>query len=981
MSEIKKVEEKKEEKEENIKAIFHYHTECPWFFNQYKPAERKKIFDIIYSNLYDQEIPTEDEESQFSHTDSGKYIETEDNNYIKKTTKEIFQNYYKKKEMINKSLQQYNIQLVDEQNSRLFLKDLKEEYLLEIDHLRKIKFGKENEYNIEWICNPYYLLYYQYFILKYKKPSRVIHINEKEEQVQTIDSVDKAYYLLENNCFIWIKDSEIHNIDFNKLFEDGHSKTFFNIKNKSNIFKYLDYSKSDPKQLPGTIIVNNLNYFHIFRFCEEPKFESFIYSFNNGYYFFEYLLIEELRTQFFGFKYPYLYLNFNKIKKIQGNKYIFKEYLGFWITKLFPQKETEQNKPGDYKQDYIELATSLIKLLFNNKKKYIENLLNILNDYFKIRKEIALVILNNIDTNQFNEIQNLNGFSNLNILIIFNIQNNFGIFKNIYYEDKKLKKFFLENNDEISYENSYNKDENKYFYSIYSSKTKYENSKKEMINEIFKKFNNKDRLLNIAMLLNIKEFLNIKEKKENSIMALKANLDTKIKLDFLSPFLSLINLKVLVDENSTNFEIDDIKFKEIYIYNYLKELYASEMVNFLNKKSKDFLLDDIKGPLLEKDIILNLLTGQIKINNNNYDKMHFKEVKVQSIYCLNYKNDANYIDNSKNNVMITQESKTGEYYDFSIKIYKNGKNHMKGVQVTTYKSSLDFEKINEVSISLDIINFDLNYDELKIGKIGTYSFAIITSINVYYNYKNCKEKDKKESAFFLMKEHCFKNNFEFYIYDYFKREIYIYNSDKDEIELSNSFFDNTTNINLYRSNKALNEFIKSGKKISLKGTKNDLLYPIENYYQADNNKKIHLINLAKYEFNINMLKMTSGIKNIGLAFWNNYGRQFDNLLIKMNGKSKYFKRNKIIEKPLDIFRKPTNSGMHSLLFLYDTLEVNVEKSVKKFLMQKRKRNELYFGKFNEIKKFKRPKKEKKEKKYRKLKKEKKEIEETKKKKK
>ena len=123
------------------------------------------------------------------------------------------------------------------------------------------------------------------------------------------------------------------------------------------------------------------------------------------------------------------------------------------------------------------------------------------------------------------------------------------------------------------------------------------------------------------------------------------------------------------------------------------------MVNYLNANSDKLFLDDIKGPLLEKDIILNILTGQIK--NVKYNEfLNFKEIKVQSIYCLNYDKKKNYDDNKNNNVVITQESKTAEFYDFAFKITKKEKNHIKCVQGSIFKDDDDLERINKI-----ILNF------------------------------------------------------------------------------------------------------------------------------------------------------------------------------------------------------------------------------------------------------------------------------------
>ena len=66
-------------------------------------------------------------------------------------------------------------------------------------------------------------------------------------------------------------------------------------------------------------------------FCFETHFDNYIYSFQNGYYFFEINLINCLDS--YGNKSRFLYLNLNKIKKIFNKKYLFKKYIKIKIIK------------------------------------------------------------------------------------------------------------------------------------------------------------------------------------------------------------------------------------------------------------------------------------------------------------------------------------------------------------------------------------------------------------------------------------------------------------------------------------------------------------------------------------------------------------------------------------------------------------------------------------------------------------------------
>ena len=738
------------------------------------------------------------------------------------------------------------------------------------------------------------------------------------------------------------------NIDFDKIFEDGKEKFTFT---KEKIFQYLDYSDHDPKQIIDSDILKNNNYSKILDFCFEEHFNNMIYSFQNGNYFFELNLIKCLNSyQNIGCK--YFYININKIKKILHKKYSFKQYLGFWLAKLFLDYEIQESdikgneNEDDNKSKYIEFVNNLCDSIFKNQKKYLEIILDILNNEFiKLNKidpdENILVILNNLNPSDIDWIEKKR-FLNLNILFIFNIQENFDTFQVYFYEETKYKKFFLENKYEISFKEPEKDCKKENFYSLFQSKNEYEKSKEELLNKTFKDYQNNEKLLNLAFIFNISQFINTINNQRNTITTLKTNLGISTNISFLKSFCSLFDLYVSSSE-SIIFKLEDIKFKEIYFNNQLKEQYAFLMVSYLNQRSDEFRLDDIKGPLLEKDIIFFILTGQIFKEEYDYSKK-FKEVKVQSIFCLDYNKKMKYEDNSNNNVIITQESKTGEIYDLCFKI----NNHLKFCQISVFKDETDLEKLRKETISLDAIYFDKNKEGLNIGKIDSYSFVIITSFKVFKDYKDCKEKNKH--SFFRMKEHCKKNNFEFYIYNYFENDMYIYDEINDNIKKSSNFFEVVTKINMFKDEKQLFEFINSSKKkYSLKST-NNLFYPIENYYQADTEKKIHFTSLAKYEFNPSMINMFTGINNIGLAFWNyKSNKQFDNLKINLNEKTEYFMDKKIVEKKPIIFEHPTTkTGIHSLIFLLSEENDIIDKETKKFLQKKRKDKDLYFGNFSEL---------------------------------
>ena len=932
--------------------------EYEWFFMTFKSKERNEIFEIIYNCLFIKigslKMPNSPEKLE-------DYIIAKDNMYVNKSNEEIITLFNLKKTELNKSLEKYKIKLTIKFMYSLYLEDNEKKNYFMISCLRKIRF--DNIY--EWICNPNYLLYFQYFVLEYDKPIVIKSIDKKNEEKEknTIDSISKANELLKNENFICIMDGGIKNIDFNELFEEG--KKEFDLS-KENIFEYLDYNNRDPKQIVDSQYIFNNNYIDIINFSFESHFTNLIYSFQNGNYFFEFNLINCLNN-FQINRYRYFYLNINKINKIFNNKYLFKKYLGYWMSKLFQDiqkrnSEEKDDKNIDNKSNYLNFINELIDFIFKDKEKYLEIILNQLNNKFpkpyikgadnrfNFRDNI-LVILNNINVSDVQWIEKMN-FSNLHILFIFNIENNFDTFQFYYYEHYKLKKIFSENQDEIIYKAPIEENINKNFYSIFQSKDEYENTKKELINQILKCFKNKvDKLLNVVYILNSSKLIEQIKKEDDSFTKLKIDLGISSVLNILKPFCPIINFDVTVKDHS-KFNIDDIKFKEKIFCDFLKEIYKSTMVNYLNNNSNELDLNDMKGPSLEKDIISSILTGQINAKKyNDFLNLHFKEIKVPSIYCLNEIELSDYEDNKNSNVIITQESKTAELYDFAFKINKEDKNHMKLVQISIFKDMDDLQRLNKESIILDIINFELNKEKLNLGKIDSYSFVIITSINVFNDYKNLKDKKKKiNHTFFKMKEHCRKNNFEFYIYDYFENNMYIYNEDNDDVEKFNKFFENINKIDLYDKESDLYKFINcSKKKLSLKLTKKNLLYPIENYYQANTNKKISIINLAKYEFNPCMIKMFTGINNIGIAFWNySDNKEFKNLIINLNNKSECFEGKKIIENAPNIFSDLDNKAIHTLLFSLKEEENNIDATKKEFLQKKRENKDLYNGNFSEL---------------------------------
>ena len=544
--------------------------EYKWFFGLFNENERNEIFEIIYISLFKENVTFQREESPGKLED---YINSKDSIYTKKKPLEIFNLFNLKEKEINKNLEKYNVKLVINYRIYLCIEDNNNKRnFLTISCLRKIRFEEQ----FEWICNPGYLLYFQYFVLNYEKPSRVEIINENnEEKIDTIDSVIKANKILNEENFIYIKDSGVQKIDFDEIFENSNKDIIFS---KENILKYFDYNNNDPKQIINSDLSFENNYKEIIDFCLEPHFDNLIYAFQNGYYFFELNLMRILYL-YQRKKFKFFYLNFNKIKKIFNNKYLFKQYLGFWLAKLFPKDINEDNKT-----DFHKFAVDLIDSSYKKRDKFLQIILEKINEIFEITIEQIkainiegirnkiLVILNNIDISDIQLIEKKN-FLNVNILFILNIQDNFDAFLHYYCEEYKYKQFFLENEDELNYKEPSEEDKNERFYSTFVSISEYENSRKELIDQILNQYErNTDKLLNIAFILNISEYINkLNNDQQKSYRNLKFNLGMPNNLQMIKPFCPLININVSDNENHTIFKIDNIKFKEMFVLNHLKK--------------------------------------------------------------------------------------------------------------------------------------------------------------------------------------------------------------------------------------------------------------------------------------------------------------------------------------------------------------------------------------------------------------------------
>ena len=141
------------------------------------------------------------------------------------------------KKSLNEKLMKFEIKILKKYKYYLLLDSIKKKFSFYITCLRKIRFLEQ----YEWICNSSYLLYFQYFILKYEKPSRVKTIDDEDEERKDliINCASKANDLLKNELFIYIIDLKNLNINLNLILENANKSFIFS---NENIFKYLDYN-------------------------------------------------------------------------------------------------------------------------------------------------------------------------------------------------------------------------------------------------------------------------------------------------------------------------------------------------------------------------------------------------------------------------------------------------------------------------------------------------------------------------------------------------------------------------------------------------------------------------------------------------------------------------------------------------------------------------------------------------------------------
>ena len=906
------------------------------FFEKFS-KERNKIFQYIYDLLEANNFKDENHLIQIQNIiKSDKYNKFEKINKIKKIK---MQKYLENIKANNKSdeLKIYNLGLISEtlcpnsiqlvyygdnaNNSKACNKNEKKEkekneyiILFDIDFITKIKI-KEDE---EWICNSEYALYLIDIIYNLKNPHPSISDDDEFSEDSSYSLTNKLdiehFVFITNN----IKKKNIIEIEANL----NISKIYEEIKLKNSSYhdnEYIKYSipDIDIKDLnQENYEINeiysyfqNLNLFDILKtiiFQDENDLNGF-------------QKISLLNHLYFQGKIRYLYLDLNILNKIQSTNEK-RKYLSYFIARIFDCYK-------EFKSDFETFVNENMKNIRD--KNFINNFIDIIieknNEIIEKYKDISplYVIIDNIncETN-FHVVErllNTEETKNIRVYGIINIDTNFGKHKFIELYNKRFTE-----RGEIGY----------YVHYLYSNNCERINRNQYNLDNFFREIgNNINSLKDFIQLIYFKEYIN-----ECSY----------INNNFLMKYIQY--LKLIIKEDTNNcLHIEDIQFKNEEIKKKFILNYKDILLSYLNSDNDEKisqLFSDVNGIFFEKQLILDILLDKIK---NDHCK-HFKELNVHSIYCMDF--EINQIDINKykkSDIIIIQDNKIGEIYDFGIIV----DNSIKLYQVSNKKSKEDLEHLNR-----NLIEVDCGYMNKKcLNKIENYknfNFGIITSMRVFKEYselmikKNELEKQNetnlienienkiKKTSYYLMKDCCQKNNYELLIYDLSQKKVYVEN------DLNKLFEYNLYN---YQEKKKLNIpdldnfFELCPKKLSIKYIKKDEFIKKLNDtnlfsgLEKDENKKSLNI-VGNFIFNKQLLN----IKEINA----------DNYFIYIFGKK--FKEK---EKNLEIlkYKKETiaNEVSDGKRILYNDNNLNINKNKSevilfhleekiKFIGNKRERN-------------------------------------------
>ena len=744
--------------------------------------------------------------------------------------------------------------------------------LMDIDFIVKIKINDEEE----WICNAEYALYLIYIKKNLRNPHPYsIEENSDDSSYSLSDTIDIEHFVLITNNKKDRKKKLIAEIKA----ELNISNIYNEIKKKDTSFTdYMnDYLKNiDLKEINIEDYDNNQIASYFGKLDKNITLKNIIFqdkNILNSFYkigFLNHLYYQE-RLRFF-------YLDLNKLNEIK-NANEKRKYLAYSIARIYNCNKEFKVNLKNFVNEYLKhikdmnFLNNLIDKIIKENMSYIEN---------NNEKTPFYIIIDNIDSEEnyhvVERLINNDEIKNVYIYGIINIETNFG--KKIFL--KLYNKKYTERG-EIGFHVHY----------LNSNNGELVNKNINNLNTFFKDLGNNINLLkDFIQLIYFKKLINE---------------CPNINIDFLMNYIKYIKLIIKEDDNNC-LHIEDIDFineeiKKKFILNY-KNL----LIFYLNKKDDEItnsLFSDVNSIFFEKQIILDILLDKIKSNKQR----NLKELNVHSIYCMNL--DISKIDFSQyknKDIILIQDSKTGEIYDFGIII----DNCVKLYQVSTFKSKEDLLKLNKNLIEVDcgyMANNTLN----EINEYNNFSFGIITSTLTFNKYSQLltkKENQKSSSSYYLMKEHCQKNNYELLVYDIKEQKLYVEDDSNKLIEYDIFKFNIKNKLNIPQLKEI---FTIKPKKISIKQIKKDIFIEKLNatklfsgFKNDKNNSSLNL--LGKFDYKSEFLDIER-IKE-------------DNYFIYISGKTKENKNFEILKHKDDTIQ---NEIIKKKRVLYEGDNINLTK--------------------------------------------------------
>ena len=747
----------------------------------------------------------------------------------------------------------------NEHNNNIINKNHKAIPILDINFLEKINIADEEE----WICNTEYALYLIHSVKKLKNPHPK-SINDSNEP----DDSDSSYSLKEDfdiEHLIYISSNKNLKKKIIELEADLNiSEIYDEIKKDGepnyNDNAYIQYSIpdiniKDISEIKG-IYNNEVNYFFQ-KLDSEPKEKMIIFQDeSNLNSFYKIVLLNNL---YLNNSIRYLYLDLNIIEDIK--KTIEKrKYLAFYIARIY-------NAFSDFKESYeLFIKKSLKKIRDNNFiNDFIENIIEENDSLIKEKNEILplFIIIDNINTDIH--------FKILEKLMDKSFKNKVYIYGALNIESKIGKEKFFSLYNQKHYERGF------YLNYLVSSNGENKNLLDDLHQFLNKLGNSIYILKEFIQLIYFKNYINECEYTNN---------------EFLMKYIKYIKLEITEDSNNI-LNITNVEFKNEEIKNQFILNYKNILLSYLSKNDENIkdLFTNVDGIFFEKQIILDVFLDKIK--DEFEQKKNFKELKVNTIYCMKLDFDERIYEEYKGkNIILIHGSRTGEIYDFGIIVGDS----IKLYQVSINKPEKNLFKLNKNLIEVDCENM-INNNLNKIGKYENFNFGIITSKFTFENYFNLKEQEKNEpldenkekitkkielTPYYLMKKYCENNKYEFLVYDIFEKKLFIEDEYNKLIEYNNFYEFKTENkLNLPRLN---NIFSLYPKKLSIKYVnKNNFISLLNKTNIFSNIEDTNSINIiGKFSYDKNFLD----IKEI----------EEDNFCLFISSKNKFEK------KSLNIFK-------------------------------------------------------------------------------